>query len=94
VLKIDRSFIRDIEINKNSEAIAAAIIALAHNLNLDVVAEGVEKEEQLSFLKSKACDKVQGFLFSKPVPAGEIDEILKSKQPYGRGDRRRVSRKS
>ena len=93
VLKIDRSFIRDIEINKNSAAIATAIIALAHTLNLDVVAEGVEKEEQLSFLKSKACDKVQGFLFNKPVPAGEIDEILKSKRPYGRVNRQRASRK-
>ena len=68
VLKIDQSFIQDILVNKNSKAITMAIIAMARSLGLEVVAEGVEKEEQLAFLKSKFCDQVQGFLFSKPLP--------------------------
>jgi polar amino acid transport system substrate-binding protein len=76
VLKIDRSFIQDILVNKNSEAITTAIIVMARSLNLEVVAEGVEKEEQLAFLKSKFCDEVQGFLFSKSVPANELTGLL------------------
>jgi len=77
VLKIDQSFIQDILINKNSEAITMAIIAMARSLGLEVVAEGVEKEEQLAFLKSKFCDGVQGFLFSKPLPAKELTSFLR-----------------
>jgi diguanylate cyclase (GGDEF)-like protein/PAS domain S-box-containing protein len=77
VLKIDQSFIQDILINKNSEAITMAIIAMARSLGLEVVAEGVEKEEQLAFLKSKFCDEVQGFLFSKPLPKEELTIFLR-----------------
>jgi EAL domain-containing protein (putative c-di-GMP-specific phosphodiesterase class I) len=76
VLKIDRSFIQDILVNKNSEAITTAIIVMARSLGLEVVAEGVEKEEQLDFLKSKFCDEVQGFLFSKPLPVKELTGLL------------------
>jgi diguanylate cyclase (GGDEF)-like protein/PAS domain S-box-containing protein len=76
VLKIDQSFIQDILVNKNSKAITMAIIAMARSLGLEVVAEGVEKEEQLDFLRSKLCDKVQGFLFSKPLPANELTSFL------------------
>ena len=76
VLKIDQSFIQDILVNKNSEAITMAIIAMARSLGLEVVAEGVEKEEQLAFLKSKFCDEVQGFLFSKPLPVNELTTFL------------------
>jgi diguanylate cyclase (GGDEF)-like protein len=76
VLKIDQSFIQDILVNKNSEAITMAIIAMARSLGLEVVAEGVEKEEQLAFLKSKFCDEVQGFLFSKPLPVKELTSFL------------------
>jgi len=79
VLKIDRSFIQDIMLNKNSEAIATAIIFMARSLNLEVVAEGVETEKQLSFLKSKLCDEVQGFLFSKPIPAMELAGFLNNR---------------
>jgi EAL domain-containing protein (putative c-di-GMP-specific phosphodiesterase class I) len=77
VLKIDQSFIQDILVNKNSEAITMAIIAMARSLGLEVVAEGVEKEEQLAFLKSKFCDEVQGFLFSKPLPMEELTSFLR-----------------
>jgi diguanylate cyclase (GGDEF)-like protein/PAS domain S-box-containing protein len=75
-LKIDRSFIRDIDVNKNSEAITSAIISLGHNLNLEVVAEGVETEQQFAFLKDQVCDEIQGFLFSRPVPVHEIGELI------------------
>jgi diguanylate cyclase (GGDEF)-like protein len=82
VLKIDRSFIQDIEINKNSEAITSAIISMGHTLNLEVVAEGVETEEQLAFLKARFCNEVQGFLFSRPIPAEELSRLLEYKLPF------------
>lgn len=75
-LKIDKSFIQDMLVNKKSEAITMAIIVLASSLGLKVVAEGVEKEEQLAFLKSLLCDEAQGFLFSKPLPAEEMAGFL------------------
>jgi diguanylate cyclase (GGDEF)-like protein/PAS domain S-box-containing protein len=84
VLKIDQSFIQDILVNKNSEAITMAIIAMARSLGLEVVAEGVEKEEQLAFLKSKFCDEVQGFLFSKPLPEKELTSFLR--KPFAFAD--------
>ncbi len=81
VLKIDRSFISDIsditDDNTNRELISAAI-AMAHNLNLTVVAEGVETEEQFNYLKGLGCDYAQGFLFGKAMPADEMTELLKS----------------
>jgi diguanylate cyclase (GGDEF)-like protein len=77
-LKIDQSFIQDILVNKNSEAITVAIIAMARSLNLEVVAEGVENSEQDRFLKDLFCDQVQGFLFSKPLPADDLTSFLKN----------------
>jgi EAL domain-containing protein (putative c-di-GMP-specific phosphodiesterase class I) len=77
-LKIDQSFIQDIMVNKNSEAITVAIIAMARSLNLEVVAEGVENSEQDRFLKDLFCDQVQGFLFSKPLPADDLTSFLKN----------------
>ncbi len=77
IIKIDRSFIRDLTTNSNDAAIATAIISLAHNLNLSVIAEGVEIEEQLAFLKLQQCDNMQGFLFSKPLPVEELGQFLK-----------------
>lgn len=76
VLKIDRSFINDIQPNQKDESIVTAIIAMARSFNLEVVAEGVEKDEQLTFLRSQMCDNVQGFLLSRPMSAGDLDKFL------------------
>ncbi|MDF3036817.1 MAG: hypothetical protein K0S28_2091, partial [Paucimonas sp.] len=75
VLKIDRSFVSDIPANANDAAITSSIIALAHSLELEVVAEGVETAEQLAFLQQRNCDVVQGYYFSRPVPVTDF-EIL------------------
>ncbi|MBV8661462.1 MAG: EAL domain-containing protein, partial [Hyphomicrobiales bacterium] len=74
-LKIDKSFIRDLA-DDSDKALAAAVISLGRRLNLRVIAEGVETESQLSFLRECDCDEMQGFHFSKPVPAAEIDTML------------------
>ncbi|MGA7181091.1 MAG: EAL domain-containing protein [Thiobacillaceae bacterium] len=79
-LKIDQSFVRDIPKNSATAEIAAIIIAMAKTLKLESLAEGVELQEQLLFLKSKGCDSCQGYLFSRPVPAETIPVLLK----YGR----------
>ena len=71
-LKIDRSFIQDILVDANDEAIAVAVIQLGKSLNLSVVAEGVENEEQAAFLLRHGCRQAQGYLYSRPVAAGDI----------------------
>jgi EAL domain-containing protein (putative c-di-GMP-specific phosphodiesterase class I) len=76
-LKIDRVFVRDIPGDEEDKAIAKAIISLGHELNLMVIAEGVETEEQLEFLRTNGCDEMQGYLFSPPVPPTEIPALLK-----------------
>jgi diguanylate cyclase (GGDEF)-like protein len=75
-IKIDRSFINDIATNPDDAAIIKAIIAMAQNLKLKVVAEGVETEEQLAFLRDEQCDVMQGYLFSRPLPAEEASKLL------------------
>lgn len=72
IIKIDQSFIRDIETDTKNAAIARTIIHLAHNLGMEVIAEGVEKLKQVDFLKEANCQKAQGFYFSRPVPIDEI----------------------
>jgi diguanylate cyclase (GGDEF)-like protein/PAS domain S-box-containing protein len=76
ILKIDRSFIRDIASNLQDQAITRAIITVAHSLGLIVVAEGVENKAQLSFLKNEGCNEVQGYYYSKPIPADEMELLL------------------
>jgi len=77
-LKIDRAFVQDIENNSEGVAITTAIIALAHNLRLHIVAEGVETNEQLEFLTALGCQDIQGFLFSKPLPYAAFCKLLEN----------------
>ncbi|MEH2475116.1 diguanylate cyclase (GGDEF)-like protein [Nitrobacteraceae bacterium AZCC 2161] len=76
-IKIDRSFVRDLPQNSEDKAIAQAIIGMGKALGLTIVAEGVETSEQEEFLREHACDEIQGFLFSKPVPAENIPALLR-----------------
>lgn len=75
-LKIDRSFVRDINESDDGGQIVKAIISLARNLRLEVIAEGVETEQQLAFLQACGCNDVQGFLFSRPLPGHQLESIL------------------
>jgi len=76
-LKIDKSFVRDVNIDADDAAIARAIISLGHTLNLRVVAEGVETDAQRDFMRSHGCDEMQGYLFSRPLPAPEFEALLR-----------------
>ena len=76
-LKIDQSFVRDIATDNSDKAIVTTIIAMAHSLELDVIAEGVETEDQREFLINSKCVHFQGYLFSKPVPIEQFEEMLK-----------------
>ena len=78
-LKIDRSFVRDIVVDKSDYAIVSAIIAMAHSLEMEVVAEGIETEEQLNILLRQKCNYFQGYYFSKPVIASGVERFLRKK---------------
>ena len=80
ILKIDKVFTKDITTEPEHAAITMAVISMAHSLNLQVVAEGVENEAQFNFLRSKGCDEMQGYFFSKPVPADEMTSMLQEKR--------------
>jgi len=79
VVKIDRAFIRDVNSNTGNAAIATAIIAMAHSLHLRVVAEGIETEGQLQFLRRRRCDEIQGFYVTEAVPAAQFEAMLVEK---------------
>src|SRR5674476_947373 len=76
-IKIDRSFVRDLPYDSEDKAIAQAIISMGKALGMTVVAEGVETTEQEAFLRNHACDEMQGFLFSKPVPPEQMSDLLR-----------------
>ena len=82
-IKIDKSFVQDIQDENNNTAIAAAVIAMARCLRLDVIAEGVETETQLTFLQSMNCNEMQGFFFSQPRPAEHVTALLRSCSKLG-----------
>lgn len=81
ILKIDRSFIRDLATDPDCASIVTGIIALAHNMNLKTIAEGVETEEQWRILRILRCDMIQGFHLSRPLPAMEIEKLFKNQGP-------------
>ena len=80
-LKIDRSFISQVTSNNQDAAIAKAIIAMAHSLQLKVIAEGVETAAQLAFLCEEGCQVFQGYFYSPPLPAAEFAQFLAAKKP-------------
>jgi EAL domain-containing protein (putative c-di-GMP-specific phosphodiesterase class I) len=80
-LKIDRSFIDDVPASQHDATIAKAIISLAHNLNLSVIAEGVETRAQLGFLAENGCDEIQGYLLSKPLDETALIRFVAGDRP-------------
>jgi EAL domain-containing protein (putative c-di-GMP-specific phosphodiesterase class I) len=76
-LKIDKAFINDIPMDEGNVTLVLTIIAMAHNFKLKVIAEGVETLEQVDFLKLQNCDEIQGYFFSRPLPALEFAQLLK-----------------
>jgi len=75
-IKLDKSFVRDVD-KKDGAAIARTVITLGHSLNMKVIAEGVETDAQLRFLREHACNEVQGYYFGRPMPPGAIERLLR-----------------
>ncbi len=80
-MKIDRGFVQGVPKVKDNTAITNAIIGIAHSLGLTVVAEGVETEEQLKFLRDQGCEEAQGYLLGRPMPAKDIAPLLPKSKP-------------
>jgi predicted signal transduction protein with EAL and GGDEF domain len=81
-LKMDRTFVQNLPHSSNDAKIARHIVDMAHSLGLTVIAEGVENQQQLQFLKEIGCDEVQGYLLSRPVPAEDFERLLLQAVPY------------
>jgi len=81
ILKIDKSFIQDLNLNSSDDALVKAIIAMGQSLGMKIIAEGVETAEQLQFLQAHSCDMVQGYYFSKPVDSREIERLIAKPLP-------------
>jgi len=94
MVKIDQSFVGEIETNESCAFITKAIISMAHSLNVFVLAEGVETEEQLAVLQLQGCDEVQGYLFSKPLPVDAVAAYLTREQGRTRHSARRLDNQS
>jgi EAL domain-containing protein (putative c-di-GMP-specific phosphodiesterase class I) len=77
-IKIDQTFVRDVTTDANDAAIVRAAIVMAHELKLNVIAEGVETRDQLEFLKRRKCDEIQGYLFSEPLTGEGFEALLQS----------------
>jgi EAL domain-containing protein (putative c-di-GMP-specific phosphodiesterase class I) len=78
-LKIDRSFVKDVTVDSDDAAITAAIVAMARTLGLKTIAEGVETEAQLKFLKSLGCEEGQGYYFSRPLPPEALADFVRKR---------------
>jgi EAL domain-containing protein (putative c-di-GMP-specific phosphodiesterase class I) len=85
-IKIDRSFIDGVDRSPTAATLAATMIAMAHTLGKQVVAEGVETAEQLEFLRARNCDVAQGFYLSRPMPTADVSELLQSRQGEDTGE--------
>jgi EAL domain-containing protein (putative c-di-GMP-specific phosphodiesterase class I) len=81
-IKIDRSFINNLSLNKDNYALCEAIIAMAHKLNIKVIAEGIETESQYNFLKNNGCDYGQGYYFAKPLIEKDFETYLLEKHEF------------
>ncbi len=90
-LKIDRSFVRDVAVNPDDAAITTAIIGMAKSMNLKVIAEGVEDEAQMSFLRARQCDEIQGYYFSRPLAPEEAADKLRGTAVHALSASRGVS---
>jgi EAL domain-containing protein (putative c-di-GMP-specific phosphodiesterase class I) len=77
-IKIDRSFVGDLENNPDAAAIVHAVLGLGHSLGMATCAEGVETSEQLSYLRSEGCSEVQGYFYSKPKPAADLSRMIEA----------------
>ena len=89
-IKIDRTFVSDLEHNRHSVAIVRAVIGLGHSLNVPIVAEGVESEHQRAFLMNEGCDQVQGYLTGRPLPIANYHELLGHQPVPGAGIKKTV----